>query len=161
MENEIKEKFGGHLRLRACGVLIENEEILLIKHRGLGAHGHLWIPPGGGVEFGSSITHNLKREFLEETGLEVEVGELLFVFEFYDNPLHAIELFFKVGSTGGTLGKGIDPELDKENQIIEEVRFVNAQEFQQINDKHRHSVFVNVRHPSEILNMKGYFQNWK
>ena len=130
MGNEIEEKFGGRLRARVCGILIEEERLLLIKHRGLGSAGHLWLPPGGGVQFGTSITDNLKREFFEEeTGLEVEVHELLFVFEFY-NITHCmlIELFFKVGSTGGTLGKGIDPELDKENQIIEEVRFVNAQE---------------------------------
>lgn len=161
MEKEIKEKFGGRLRVRVCGILIEQDQLLLIKHRGLGSQGYLWLPPGGGVDFGSSLTDNLKREFKEETGLEIKVDELLFVYEFHHSPLHAVEIFFKVGRTGGTLSKGIDPELDKENQIIEEVRFVGAADLEVMNKERLHSALVNIEQPSDILNMEGYFQNWK
>lgn len=36
-----------------------------------------WDLPGGTNEFGESPEETLKREILEETGLEVEVGEML------------------------------------------------------------------------------------
>ena len=55
--------FQGKVRVRACGILIENQRILLVKHRGLGAQGYFWSPPGGGMEFGEN---NLVETFKEK-----------------------------------------------------------------------------------------------
>lgn len=38
--------------------------------------------PGGGLEFGEGLVDCLKREFQEECGIEVEVGELFYVNDF-------------------------------------------------------------------------------
>jgi hypothetical protein len=40
----------------------------------------------------------LKREFLEETQTDITIGEMLFVNEFLEPPLHAIELFLRLKS---------------------------------------------------------------
>lgn len=39
--------------------------------------------PGGGLEFGEGLSDGLKREFEEELGIAIEVGELFYVNDFY------------------------------------------------------------------------------
>lgn len=160
MKNEIREKFGGRLRIRVSGILFRDDKVLMIKHRGLTSRGYLWSPPGGGAFYQSSLQENLQREFLEETGLEVEVNDFLFINEFHKEPLHAIEFFFRVRHVGGVLIKGNDPELSTEQQMIEEVRFFGIDDFRKENGPQIHSVFRNLQETEEILKMKGYFQNW-
>lgn len=123
--------FGQRVRLRACGVLIENGSILLVKHEGLGHAGFLWNPPGGGVEFGESVQQTIEREFLEETGLIVVVGEFLAFSEHIGDGLHAVELFFKVSKQAGDLSLGSDPELEPDGQMMTDIRFWNFDEIRQ------------------------------
>ena len=85
--------------------------ILCGLHKGVGPLGQLWVPPGGGLEFGEVITECLKREFKEETGLDILAGPLVGLYEFVEVPLHALELFYRVNLEAEgipTLGK--DPE---------------------------------------------------
>ncbi len=161
MRNEIEEKFGGHLRVRVLGILVQNQKMLMVRHQGLTAKGYLWSPPGGGADFQISLVDNLKREFLEETGLQIDVHQFMFVNEFYTSPLHAIELFFKVVHTGGRVIRGTDPELTEEHQIIEEVRYFGLDDFRAEDGPQMHSAFRNLHNLEELLNMRGYFQNWK
>jgi len=62
------------------GILIENGKILLIK-RATEPNKGLWTIPGGKIKFGEKIEDALKREMLEETGLEVEVLNLEDIYE--------------------------------------------------------------------------------
>ena len=158
MKNDIAKSFGNKVRLRVCGICIENDEILMLKHRNLGKGEYLWLPPGGGVEFGEDCHKALKREFIEETGLKINVGELLFVSEFINEPLHAVELFFQAEITGGILRTGTDPELDKNNQLIMESRFLNGKELATEKTQHLHRVFSLVSNPLEISKLQGYFR---
>lgn len=54
--------------------------------------------PGGGLEFGEGFKAALKREFLEELNLEVEVGELFYFNDFYQasafNPTEQLVSFY-------------------------------------------------------------------
>jgi 8-oxo-dGTP diphosphatase len=161
MEEEINEKFGGKLRIRVCGILVDQNGVLMVRHRGLSAAGYFWAPPGGGMNFGQSAVDCLKQEFKEETGLNITVNDLLFVNEFRDAPLHAIELFFKVEQVGGALKTGFDPELNADRQIIEEVKYFNQVDFKEQDGPQLHSVFRNILQPEQLLNLKGYFHNWK
>ncbi len=161
MKNEITEKFGGQLRVRVCGVLVQDQKVLMVKHRGLSDKGYFWSPPGGGATFQTSLVDSLKQEFLEETGLLVEVHELLFVNEFHRDPLHALEIFFRVTCMGGTLRMGHDPELGPQAQIIESIAYWGIEDFRAENGPQLHSAFQNLRHVEQILKLRGYFQNWK
>jgi 8-oxo-dGTP diphosphatase len=114
---EIAEIYGNKVRIRVCGLCWQDDSLLLVMHRM--TSGNFWGPPGGGVEFGELLENALKREILEETGLQVDIGKFLFGCEFIKHPLHAVELFFEVKKTGGMLKKGDDPEF----QIIEKVQF--------------------------------------
>jgi 8-oxo-dGTP diphosphatase len=156
MESEIIKIFGNRLRVRVCGICIEDQRILLVKHHALGPKGVFWSPPGGGLEFGESAEESLKREFLEETGLQTEVVRFLFTHEFLEEPLHAIELFFEVRKTGGRLKTGTDPEMKGGNQIIQEVKFVSQAELKIFEPSTLHNIFRLVDEPMKVLNLEGY-----
>ncbi len=58
--------------IAVAGVVRDAENrILLVNH-----HRHGWSMPGGQVEVGENLIDALKREIMEETGIEVTVGEL-------------------------------------------------------------------------------------
>ena len=60
-----------------------------------------WNLPGGGMEAGETVDEALQREVREETGLEVEVGQLVGV---YSKPQkQEVVLTFRCGVTGGDL----------------------------------------------------------
>jgi 8-oxo-dGTP diphosphatase len=62
------------------GVVVYEGRALLIRRGKPPLYGR-WVVPGGTVELGESLTEALVREMREETGLEVEPGELLTVFD--------------------------------------------------------------------------------
>lgn len=154
---DVEKTYGGRVRVRVGGICIKDDRILLLRHEGVGPDDYLWAPPGGGAEMGEKLPENLKREFLEETGLEIAVGELLFVNEFMDNPLHAIELFFRVKVTGGYLKLGKDPEMAESQQILKEIRYFSWQQLQDIKKSRLHNMFHRINKLEEILNPQGYF----
>jgi 8-oxo-dGTP diphosphatase len=129
MENS---PFQGKVRIRICGVLVENGRLLLVKHRGLGPEGYYWSPPGGGMEFGESCRMALVREMKEETGLEVISGEFLAFHEHIDQRFHAMELFFRVQRLGGTLILGIEPESVQSGPVLEEIAWFSREELEQL-----------------------------
>ncbi|HET8858662.1 NUDIX hydrolase [Marivirga sp.] len=156
-KESINHKFGGKVRTRVGGILIENEQILLLKHEGIGKKAFLWSPPGGGIEFGANSENNLIREFQEETGLNIRVHELLFVNEFMNDDIHAIELFFRVERTGGILKLGEDPEMEN-NQILSELAFFDENRLIKTENDYLHNMFIGINKPQEVLNLKGYFK---
>ena len=77
MEPEITKIYGNKIRVRACGLCWQNGQLLMVNHKGI-TQTNFWAPPGGGLEFGESIEQRLKKEFSEETGLEISKGRFLF-----------------------------------------------------------------------------------
>ena len=61
-------------------VVLAGDQVLLVK-RGSPPSQGLWSLPGGAVETGESLREAVAREVAEETGVAVEVGPLLGVFE--------------------------------------------------------------------------------
>jgi 8-oxo-dGTP diphosphatase len=119
-------QYGNQLRVRVCGICVQDEKMLLINHTGLNESNEFWSPPGGGLGFGEKIEQCLKREFLEETNTVISVGKFLKVREFLKPPLHAIELYYEVKIESGILKKGFDPEM--ELQIIKDIQWLNFDE---------------------------------
>lgn len=156
-KNLIKTEFGGKLRVRVGGILIQNNKVLLLKHQGVGSHDYLWAPPGGGMHFGQDAAENLKREFYEETNLKVEVGKLLFNNEFLDKKIHAIELFFQVQLITGKLRLGKDPEMGN-NQILTEIAYFGEQDLKKVEKSRLHNMFHGINKPQEVLNLAGYYK---
>lgn len=151
---EIVKAFGNRLRVRACGICMNNDKLLLIKHLNMSTIGYLWTPPGGGVSFGETVEECLIREFKEETGYDIKVGNFLFFYEYIEPPLHAIELFFSVEITGGDILIGKDPEL-LENQIIEEVKFCDDDFIFQENKDALHGAIVAAGNIERLRLLRG------
>jgi 8-oxo-dGTP diphosphatase len=152
----VAQVYGNKLRVRGVGVCIEEGQLLLVNHSGIGAQ-EFWSPPGGGIEFSETAEDCIEREFLEETGLTVEVCGFLFACEFIREPLHAIELFFLVKKIGGTLTKGADPEM-KDNQIIQQVKFLDWSEIGLMDKSRLHGIFSKVDKVDKIIDLRGYFK---
>ncbi|HEY8511397.1 MAG TPA: NUDIX domain-containing protein [Cyclobacteriaceae bacterium] len=157
MVPEIDGIYGNRVRVRACGICWHGDSVLVVNHVGL-TEGDFWAPPGGGVEFGSTVPETIEREFREETGLQVQTGRFLCVFEYLNTPLHAIELFFEVEQRDGTLRKGIDPELPPDKQIITAARFMSFEELGKVKASEKHGIFRIFSTPESLKTAYGY---WK
>jgi 8-oxo-dGTP diphosphatase len=155
-QTEVVSIYGNRLRLRVCGLFREGNRLLMVRHRGLGPANTFWSPPGGGVEFGETAPSALIREFAEETGLDVVIGELLFVNEFVAPPLHAVELFFVVQCIGGSIRQGIDPEMSPDDQIIDEVRFMGFDEIKEQSPEKIHALFRYCSSLEDVFQLRGY-----
>ncbi len=62
------------------GVIVEGNNVLLIRRAKEPSIGD-WSIPGGAVELGEKLTAALRREILEETGLQVRVGKIIEVLD--------------------------------------------------------------------------------
>jgi 8-oxo-dGTP diphosphatase len=88
-------------------VLIEDDRILLIR-RGREPGKGLWAVPGGKVEHGETLLEAAKREIAEETGLDVEVGDVLWVGEHISEHGHIVLIDFAGSIQGGELAAADD-----------------------------------------------------
>ncbi|MFB9864953.1 NUDIX hydrolase [Rufibacter immobilis] len=142
MENihPFAESYSNKTRTRVCGLLVQEDKLLLARHKAAFGDGYFWVPPGGGLDYGEKVKDCLRREFLEETGLEVEVGRFLYLNEFLRPPLHAIELFFEVKLVRGNLALGTDPELAPHAQLLEEVQFLSIRDLYQLKREELHPI---------------------
>ena len=61
-------------------VIVDGDQVVLIKRRYEPLAGQ-WSLPGGRLELGETLESGLRREMLEETGLDVEVGPVVDVFD--------------------------------------------------------------------------------
>lgn len=156
LKESVNKVFGNKVRVRVCGICIEDNKLLMVKHLGIGKNKYLWAPPGGGLEFGEQAADTLKREFLEETNLTVEAGRFMFVNEYVEPPLHAIELFFEVKRLSGVLQTGTDPEI-RGKQIIADVRFMSFEEARQEHPQRLHNLFNYAQSVDELQQLRGHF----
>src|SRR5438105_10392546 len=81
------------INLRVYGILFgENKKVLVSDEYIRG--GYYTKFPGGGLEFGEGTRDCLKREFMEEMGLNVEVTDHIYTTDFFQlsafNPSHQI-----------------------------------------------------------------------
>jgi ADP-ribose pyrophosphatase YjhB (NUDIX family) len=61
-------------------VIVDDGKVVLVKRKYEPLKGH-WSLPGGMVEIGETLESALSREMLEETGLRVDVGPVIEVFD--------------------------------------------------------------------------------
>lgn len=56
-----------------------------------------WCTPGGGLDMGELLEQGLRREMIEETGIEPKIGRLLFVQQFTeDGKKEQMEFFYLI-----------------------------------------------------------------
>ncbi|WMT39724.1 NUDIX hydrolase [Paenibacillus sp. D2_2] len=141
----IRSKVGSEMIiLNFAGAIITNEEgqILLQRRRDKDA----WGFPGGAMEIGESADETAKREVEEETGLRINIEELIGIYSKYfdeypnGDQSQTIAFVYKGNISGG--------EIIKENEESIELKFFNKDEVPELfNQQHNDAFndFVNKR----------------
>lgn len=84
-------------------IVMENERLLMAR-RSRGPYQGAWCIPCGYVEYDEDVRQAAQREFQEETGLLVEVGEVYAVHSNFHNPQsHSVGIWFRGQVLGGVL----------------------------------------------------------
>ena len=110
--------------IRYQGAIVQNDRILLIKHRPLRGGSPYWLIPGGGIEDGETEIECVRREMREETNLDVQVIRLVL-----DEPGLPEEPYRRLKTylcmpVGGEAKPGYEPELEAASEYsISEVRW--------------------------------------
>lgn len=126
-----KNAFEGRIRPRVCGLIVKDARLLLVKINAPTRSEPFWMPPGGGIDFRETAEAAVVRECREETGLIVEAGPMCFVSEYIHNNWHALEYYFQCtidGLSSDVARLGSDPELQPEDQMLEDVAWFSEQE---------------------------------
>ena len=79
--------------IRVYGILFNDENQLLVSDEFIRGNYYTKFP-GGGLEYGEGTRDCLKREFMEEMDLSVEIGDHIYTTDFFQvsafNPSHQI-----------------------------------------------------------------------
>ena len=112
-------------RVAVRGSVMADDRLLLVN-AWPGNQSRLLCAPGGGVEPGQSLPENLIREIHEETGLTVEVGEVVLVNEFHapSCTFHQIDIYFRCEIVAGQL----DETWQDVDGVVHDRRFVTRDE---------------------------------
>ncbi len=65
----------------AVGALVVHKNKVLLILRGEAPAKGMWAVPGGSVNIGETLQAAAEREVLEETGLQIKAGEVIYSFE--------------------------------------------------------------------------------
>lgn len=98
-----------HRAFGVYGICVEDDKLLVINKNG-GPYINRYDLPGGSLEEGETLSKAMKREFIEETGLEIEIKENIGVIDFIlpwlwrdYTDLHHIVVYYSVNKVGGEL----------------------------------------------------------
>lgn len=83
-----------NILVKVRGIILHESKLLIVKHLNSG----FIALPGGHLEYGEDVIACLKRELVEELGVEPEIGRLLYINTFIENEDNTqyVELFFEV-----------------------------------------------------------------
>lgn len=116
------------MEVRVAGVLIHDGKLLMAKHCKKGDE--YWVLPGGHVEKRETLAEALEREFLEETCLSVETGDILFINDFIRKKpapkRHVINLQIEVSA------RDLSPLAVVPQHALTELRFFDADELEKL-----------------------------
>ena len=107
-------------RISSKVFIFDRDRILLIKHVDPISKNEWWVPPGGGVQGEETVLDAAKREVWEESGLDVEIGQLSYVRQLIFDGYNMLELYFWSNGhdgnphIGNIAGKGEDEDFIKD-----------------------------------------------
>ncbi|MES2005968.1 MAG: NUDIX domain-containing protein [Bacteroidota bacterium] len=86
--------------VRVYGLLFDDQKRLLVSDEFIRGN-YFTKLPGGGLEIGEGTRDCLKREFMEETGLDVQIGEHIYTTDFFqisafNNKDQIISIYYEV-----------------------------------------------------------------
>lgn len=116
---------------RAAGIVPKGGSLVLVKHEKDG--NEYWVPPGGKIEPGEKIKEAVEREVKEETNLNVDVKDILYYQDFIRAEEHRLGFFFLCKIKNGKLRLGEDPEDQRKNPILTDVKYASLEDIREMN----------------------------
>ena len=80
------------MKIRVTSIVINEDKILLVEQNVDNLRS--WSLPGGGLEEGETLEAGVKRELLEETGVNITVKELLYGCDYIRDDRHVVHITF-------------------------------------------------------------------
>ncbi|HQU26350.1 MAG TPA: NUDIX domain-containing protein [Acidimicrobiales bacterium] len=104
--------------MRAYGIALRGEQVLLVRSSSPLIDPPLWWLPGGGIDFAESPVETLAREFEEETGLAAHDPVLFDVLSDVrrrpnGDRVHAVRIIYRVRAGEGELRDEVDGTTDR------------------------------------------------
>lgn len=98
-----------HRAFGVYGIYVEDGKLLVIN-KNAGPYENRYDVPGGSLEEGETLSEAMKREFLEETGLEIEIEKNIGVIDFIlpwiwkeFTDVHHIAVYYSVRKISGNI----------------------------------------------------------
>jgi ADP-ribose pyrophosphatase YjhB (NUDIX family) len=107
------------ITLAVGAIVIRDDHLLMVRRAQEPARG-LWSVPGGKVERSEYLSDALRREVREETGLEIDVGELAGFFEVIGDDDHYVIMDFLSSYSGS--------DVPRPGDDVDRVRWVPLDE---------------------------------
>ncbi len=117
-----------HVVTSVVAVIINLAGGVLLTKRNVPPFMGQWVMPGGKIDLGESIIRAVQREVFEEVGLEVEVQNLLDVFEHVtpgEDRYHFVILYYRCHP--------LSDEFNHNDAEVAEARWVPPDELMQYN----------------------------
>jgi ADP-ribose pyrophosphatase YjhB (NUDIX family) len=122
-----------YFNVRVYGLLINEQNQVLISDEQ--EYGHRFIKfPGGGLEIGEGLIDGLKREFMEECQIEVEILSHFYTTDFFVrsafNNSQIISVYYKVKNLTpiNFSIKTIAYDFDGEGDVLQAFRWIDIAE---------------------------------
>lgn len=141
--------------IRYQGAIVQNDHILLIRHREHRTGKAYWLFPGGGREAGESAEECVCREMQEETNLTVKVERLLLEQPATFGGPYRLRRTYLCSIVSGTATPGYEPEASAAHYGIVEIGWFDLRNAQQWNELVRAD---KITHPQllQVQSLLGY-----
>ncbi len=111
----IQEERAALPRVGVGALVIKDDHVLLVKRKYPPAAGY-WAIPGGGLKAGERLHEAAEREVLEETGIHIKAGSVVYVFDMIDRDeagrirYHYVIIDMKADYLGGQIKAADDAQ---------------------------------------------------
>lgn len=109
-------------RIAVRGIIVDdNGRLFCVRHKAYGGTNErtFWCVPGGGLDPGEPLIKGVQRELLEETGVNVDIGQLLFIQQYGSASKEELEFFFLVKNWKDFVGIDISSATHADEEIAE------------------------------------------